>query len=268
MSELNLLQGAAKIAEERMKDAQKRLTTVETRLAAIDRELAMLDGDLAKLKGEAETAEQRIKLAEDTAKDDSSAPKLDPSRILPAFERAKAEFRSGPTAERLDELQKMCSDIGGALASTPETKALLTGIDCDPKVTADAAAELFIAAVGHPDVPEHLHRRRQAGRQHIRQTRCSRLRANVSPTARCRAKTPTHCAPKSISSNCARDDKAHRFVVTWNAFQDGNRLAYLALAIALAIDSSDLHVGSVRRQRRALAAVGRAELQSALGFAA
>ena len=34
-----------------------------------------------------------------------------------------------------------------------------------------------------------------------------------------------------------RDDKAHRFVVTWNAFLDGNRLAYLALAIAIAIDS-------------------------------
>jgi hypothetical protein len=34
-----------------------------------------------------------------------------------------------------------------------------------------------------------------------------------------------------------RDDKAHRFVVTWNAFHDGNRLAYLALAIAIAIDS-------------------------------
>ena len=34
-----------------------------------------------------------------------------------------------------------------------------------------------------------------------------------------------------------RDDKAHRFVVTWNAFQDGNRLAYLALAIAIGIDS-------------------------------
>ncbi len=34
-----------------------------------------------------------------------------------------------------------------------------------------------------------------------------------------------------------RDDKANRFVVTWNAFQDGNRLAYLALAIAIAIDS-------------------------------
>ncbi len=34
-----------------------------------------------------------------------------------------------------------------------------------------------------------------------------------------------------------RDDKAHNFVVSINAFQDGNRLAYLALAIAIAIDS-------------------------------
>ncbi len=34
-----------------------------------------------------------------------------------------------------------------------------------------------------------------------------------------------------------RDDKAHNFVVSLNAFQDGNRLAYLALAIAIGIDS-------------------------------
>ena len=34
-----------------------------------------------------------------------------------------------------------------------------------------------------------------------------------------------------------RDDAAHRFVVTTNAFLDGNQLAYLALLIAIAIDS-------------------------------
>ena len=33
-----------------------------------------------------------------------------------------------------------------------------------------------------------------------------------------------------------RDDKAHRFVVTWNAFLDGNRLAYLALTLAIGVD--------------------------------
>jgi hypothetical protein len=34
-----------------------------------------------------------------------------------------------------------------------------------------------------------------------------------------------------------RDDKAHRFVVTWNAFLDGNRLAYLSLILAIGVDS-------------------------------
>lgn len=235
MSELNLLQSAAKIAEERMKDAQKRLTGVETRLAAIDRELAMLDGDLAKLKGESETAEQRIKLAEETAKDDTSAPKLDPSRILPSFERAKGEFRAGPTVARLNDLQRMCGDIAGALAATPDTKALISGIDCDPKQTADAAAELFLL---------------QSGIQTFQNT-CiggDKLIALSSADAlfgfarKCLAdsalpsKDTDALRTKINGIELARDDKAHRFVVTWNAFQDGNRLAYLALAIAIAID--------------------------------
>jgi hypothetical protein len=235
MGELNLMQGAVKIAEERMKDAQKRLNTVESRVSAIDRELAMLDGDLAKLKGEAETADQRIKLAEDTAKEDGG-PKLDPSRILPAFERAKADFRAGPTSERLGGLQKMCADIGGALSSTPETKALLGGIDCDPKAAADAAGELFVL---------------QSGVHTFEQT-CvggDKLVANTSADAlfsfarKCLAdsslpsKDTDTLRTKINFIELSRDDKAHRFVVTWNAFKDGNRLAYLALAIAIAIDS-------------------------------
>ncbi len=235
LGELNLLQGAVKIAEERMKDAQKRLTSVESRLSAIDRELATLDGDLAKLKGEAETADQRIKLAEETAKGDAG-PLIDPSRILPSFERAKAEFRSGPTADRLVGLQTMCADISSAMSSTPETKAFLQGIDCDPKVTADAAAELFAL---------------QTGLQTFDST-CiggDKLAAHTSADGlfgfarRCLAdsalpsKDTDALRTKINQIELGRDDKAHRFVVTWNAFQDGNRLAYLALTIAIAIDA-------------------------------
>ncbi len=235
MAELNLLQGAQKIAEERMKDAQKRLTTVETRLAAIDRELANLDGDLAKLKGEAETAEQRIKLAEDTVKDDAG-PKMDPTRLLPAFERAKSEFRTEPTTERLTKVQSLCGDIYNALSATPETKGQLSGLDCDPKATADAAGPLFAL---------------QAGTQVFAQT-CvggDKLIANKSAdelfsfARRCLADSALPSKDTEVLRTkinfieLSRDDKAHRFVVTWNAFQDGNRLAYLALAIAFAIDS-------------------------------
>ena len=234
MGELNLLQNALKIADERTKDAQKRLNTVETRLSAIDRELATLDGDLAKLKGEAETAEQRIQLAEENAKTDSG-PKLDPSRILPAFERARSEFRAGPTVERLAGVQRMCGDIYNAMAATPATKGLLQGIDCDPKATADAAGELFALHNGIKVFSqtcvggEKLVANKSADDLFGFARRC--LADSALPS-----KDTDELRTKINHIELSRDDKAHRFVVTLNAFQDGNRLAYLALAIAIGLD--------------------------------
>ena len=234
MGELAQIQAAAQISQERMKDAQKRLTTVESRLSAIDTELATLDGDLAKYKGEAETAEQRIKLAEDSVQTDAG-PKIDPSRILPLFERTKSEFRADPTVEHLGSVQRMCGDIYTAMQATPETKALVSGIDCDPKTTADAASTLFTL---------------QAGTKVFADT-CvggDKLNANKSTddlfafARRCLSDSAlpsndTDALRTNINHiELSRDDKAHRFVVTLNAFQDGNRLAYLALAIAIGLD--------------------------------
>ena len=235
MAELNLLQNAYKIAEERYKDSQKRLSAVEGRLAAIDRELATIDGDLAKLKGEAETAEQRIQLAEESVKSDAG-PKLDPSRLVPAFEQAIGKFREAPSTETLVALQGLCGDIHGALSATPETKGQIASLSCDPKRVADAAAGLFAL---------------QAGTKVFAST-CvggDKLEANKSAddlfgfARRCLADTALPSADtdalrtKINRIELGRDDKAHRFVVTWNAFNDGNKLAYLALAIAIAIDS-------------------------------
>jgi hypothetical protein len=234
MSELALLQAAAQISQERMKDAQKRLATVETRLSAIDTELATLDGDLAKYKGEAETAQQRIALAEDTSKDDGG-PKVDPSRILPAFERAKSEFRAGPSATRLATVQKMCGDIYGALSATPETKSLLSGLDCDPKTTADAASGLFALQSG-----TKVFRDTCAGGDKLVENKSTDdlfafARRCLSDSALPSGDTDA-LRTKINRIELSRDDKAHRFVVTLNAFQDGNRLAYLALAIAIGLD--------------------------------
>lgn len=234
MGELTMLQGAAQIAGERMKDAQKRLNTVESRLTAIDKELATLDGDLAKYKGEAETAKQRIALNDDTAKDDSEL-KIDPSKIMPAFDRAKSDFRADPNAVRLATVQRFCNDIYGALSATPETKPLLNGLDCDPKAVSDAASGLFAL---------------QSGTKIFRDT-CvggDKLVENKSTddlfafARRCLSDSALPSNDTAVLRSkinrieLSRDDKAHRFVVTLNAFQDGNRLAYLALAIAIGLD--------------------------------
>lgn len=234
MGELAQLQNVYKIAEERTKDAQKRLVNVETRLAAIDRELATIDGDLAKLKGEAETADQRIKLAEETAKEGVGV-KMDPSRLVPNFERTVAEFRESPSSERLASIQSICGDIYGALQQTPETKDQITGLACDPKRTADAAVNLWALQAGYKVFADScsggdkLTANKTADDLFSFARRC--LQDSALPSQ------DTDALRNKINHiELARDDKAHRFVVTWNAFTDGNRLAYLALAIAIAID--------------------------------
>ncbi len=235
MGELAQLQNVYKVAEERTKDAQKRLLAVESRLAAIDRELATIDGDLAKLKGEAETAEQRIALAEDTAKGDVGQ-RMDPSRLVPTFERTIAEFRERPSSEKLASVQSICGDIYSALQQTPETKDQLSGLDCDPKRTSDAAANLWALQAGIQTFAascsggDKLTANKTADDLFGFARRC--LQDSALPSQ------DTDALRTKINSiELARDDKAHRFVVTWNAFTDGNRLAYLALAIAIAIDS-------------------------------
>ena len=147
MSELAMLNDQYKIKEERSRDAYKRLNGVETRLAQIERELSGIDGDLAKLKGETQTAEQRIKAAV-AAGDGEDNGKLDPARVLPAFERARAAFRQQPNTERLAGLQQQCSHLLAAMSSTEATKNRLRGIDCDPKQAAEAAGRVFALNAG------------------------------------------------------------------------------------------------------------------------
>ena len=235
MEEMGKLQDYYKIGEERVKDAQKRLSAVETRIAQIKRELAALDGDLAKYKGEAETAEQRIKLTQETLPADANA-RIDPARMLPAFEGLRAEFRQEPSAERLAKVQQMCGQIYTAMATaTPDTKKKVSGVDCDPKQAAEAAQLVFGLNEGAVvfkkacEGGDKLNEQKSADALFGFARKCladSGLPSKETDALRTKINT--------IELN--RDDKAHPLVATVNAFIDGNRLAYLALFIALSMD--------------------------------
>jgi hypothetical protein len=236
VEELSKLQAAIKIGEERVNDAKKRLATVETRIVQIEREQSALDGDLAKLKGEAETAEQRIKMTQEQLPSDANS-RIDPSRITPAFEGARADFRQEPTQERLAKVQQLCAQIFTAMVTaTPQTKKQVAGIDCDPKGAAEAASIVFALNAG----TENFGKLCKGGEKLAVHTSADAL---FGFSRKCLAdsglpsKETDQLRTKINFIELNRDDKAHRFVVTWNAFQDGNRLAYLALAIAIAIDS-------------------------------
>ena len=234
-NELATLQDQYKIKQERTKDAQKRLVTVETRIAQIERELSTIDGDLAKLKGEVETAEQRIKNAQATNADDEGT-KLDPARVLPAFERARTAFRQQPDTERLGTLQLQCAQMANAMASTPATKDKVRAIDCDPKQAAEAAARVFALNAGVVAYQTNC----AGGDKIAKLTTTDSLlgfgRKCLQDSGLISADSADVGARLSaIDMN--RDDKAHRFVVTWNAFLDGNRLAYLSLVLAIGVDA-------------------------------
>jgi hypothetical protein len=237
MSELAKLQDYYKIGDERVKDAKKRLDVVETRISQIERELAAVDGDLAKLKGEEETAGQRIAMSAAVKTTADGAKPIDAARMLPTFEQARVDFRQKPSEQGLSDVQKMCSQIMGAmLTATPETKKKVTGIDCDPKQAVEAASVVFGLDRG-----ASLFAAGCVGGDKLNQN--TSADALFGFARKCLADSGLPAAEtdqlrtKINIMELNRDDKAHRFVVTWNAFGDGNRLAYLALAIAIAIDS-------------------------------
>jgi hypothetical protein len=233
MAELGRLQDEYKVKEERGKDAQRRLRAVETRITELDRELTGVDGDLAKLKGEAQTAEQRIKLAQDNGFADVGA--MDATRVLQEFEHARADFRRQPEYSRLGQLQQQCGQLVNALNTTQSAKTMIASIDCDPKQASEAAARVFALNTGLATFGQRcsggdkLPAQGGADELFVFARKC--IQDSGLPSAETEA-----FRQKINVIELNRDDKANRFVVTLNAFQDGNKLAYLALAIAVAMD--------------------------------
>jgi hypothetical protein len=172
------------------------------------------------------------------AKSVAEMPAFDATTGAQQLSEARDAFRREPTAERLSRLQTVCGALAGALRdqADPATKQSANQIDCDPGVASEAAARVFALNVGV---------------QNLRETCVGGDKLPVGGGAdalfgfarRCvqdaRLSSADTANLRQLINNIElnRDDKAHRFVVTTNAFQDGNKLAYLALAIAMAIDT-------------------------------
>ncbi len=234
--ELDELQRKLTITDEpRFKEAQRERDRVSTRIVGLKRELATINGEVAKYKGETKAAESRIKSVEVSAADGDGG-RLDPARALPAFERARIGFRQQPDADKLAVIQAQCSNLLAAMLGAPAAKERVRSIDCDPKHAADAAGRLFAlnaglvqfqsSCAGGAKLPQNATTDELLGfgRQCLQDSGLTGREAEAIG-ARLQA----------IDMN--RDDKAHRFVVTWNAFLDGNRLAYLALVLAIGVDA-------------------------------
>ncbi len=148
MTELEELRRKLNITNEpRLTEAQKQRDRASARIVSLKREIATINGEVAKYKGETQTAQQRIKAAE-TPDQDTEGPKIDPARILPAFERARTAFRQQPDTEKLAALQAQCSGLLNALSATAVAKERVRSVDCDPKQASEAAARVFALNAG------------------------------------------------------------------------------------------------------------------------
>jgi peptidoglycan hydrolase CwlO-like protein len=235
MAELADLQRKLTITDEpRLKEAQKLRDQASARLVSIKREIATINGEVAKYRGEVETAEERIKAAQQVGTEEKG--RVDPARVLPAFERARAAFRQQPDVERLGMLHQQCTNLLNALMSTPATKEKVRSIDCDPKQAAEAAARVFALNAGLAAFQANC-----AGGDKLPQA--ATTDALLAFGRKClqdsglTSKDSAEIGARLSAIDMNRDDKAHNFVVTWNAFLDGNRLAYLALMLAIGVDA-------------------------------
>jgi hypothetical protein len=236
ITELDELQRKLSITDEpRLKEAQRQRDLASARIVSLKRELATITGEVAKYKGQIFTAEERIKTAQGPG-GDSDGGRIDPARALLAFERARAAFRQNPDTEKLAALQAQCGSLVGAMSAAPATKERVRGIDCDPKHAAEAAARVFALNAGLVAFQANC-----AGGSKLPQSastdellsfgrKCLQDSGLVS-------KESTDLGTRLQAMEMNRDDKAHRFVVTWNAFLDGNRLGYLALVLAIGVDA-------------------------------
>jgi hypothetical protein len=109
-------------------------------------------------------------------------------------------------------------------------------IDCDPKQAAEAAARVFALNAGLAAFQAKC----AGGEKLARHATTDGLLAfgrQCLQDSGLISRDSAEIGARLSAIDMNRDDKAHRFVVTWNAFLDGNRLAYLALMLAIGVDA-------------------------------
>jgi len=227
----------------RLEAARKAVAGNEGKVAVIKTKLLQLQSQFAAGRQAGEPA-QRAKLAVALREN-----------VQTALRRLKSDriaFEQDPTRAGLDALQLHCSKIVGLMSGSPILTNKVSTSSCDPGKTHEAAARLYALNSGATALNANcigdkslLSSGGVEPQLALARSCLQNARLLPSDTIFIRANI------NALERN--RDDMAHRFVVSMNAFSDGNRLAYLALAIAIVIDAlvfmSGLFGAKVSRSR-------------------
>jgi hypothetical protein len=226
------------INDSELTDRMAELKKTEDAIAANEAELAQIDGELGKLTGQRDVADRQIATLSKAMTDDKLATALG-SAGAPGpgtLENAVARFRQVPDRATFEALQQDCTGLVTVFDQVPNLKAMATqkAARCDPSSIGDKVGRVFALDEGLA-----LFKQQCVSADSLPQSSVDALLKFGEDCVQASGLAGQDTALfrgalNSIGLN--RDDQAHRFVVSWNAFQDGNRLAYLALAIAIALD--------------------------------
>ena len=212
---------------QRLAAARKVIVGHESEVVAINAELQQLDNQTLS-EQESNGPAQRTKLAGTLR-----------SGALDALQRLKngrIAFEQNPTRAGLDVLQSVCSTIIDLLSGSTVLTSKVSASSCDPGTTHEAASRLYSLNEGTIALGLNCSGDQRASsgggvEAQLAMARSCLQYSRLLPSDTVEIRADINALERN------RDDLAHRFVVTTNAFTDGNRLAYLALAIAVAIDS-------------------------------
>jgi len=226
--EIGTIEVAVRALDEQAALAAARLATAQASLSAAETSFASAAGAEARLKSEMALMERQSATTADPA--DIAEQEIGPRAAVMQLAEARLDFERMTTREALQALQARCTGAVGLLIGSGE--AMSPRIDCNPLRVHEAATQLFgldVAAAGRAA-------QCGGGGSAVVEEALGQARAclNASGLPEGRAAELRH-EIDSLERN--RDDKAHRFVVTWNALEDLNPLALLALALALGIDA-------------------------------
>ncbi|MEL6422228.1 MAG: hypothetical protein AAFQ42_07270 [Pseudomonadota bacterium] len=219
--------------ERRLAAARKRVVAINEEAATKRARLAEIGRALIDVERTRTEAQQSLSIFEQSGRNTLSGD-LDAAGGIRALEEARKKFRREPTEAGLERVQQLCTSLDATMREVKVIGASGEVVNCD---TGDAA----VRANGIFRIRDAEQRFRAACTQGEKLPRGDAT-ATLNFGSVCiqnsgLAGEETESFRSELNRiGLNRDDQAHRFVVSWNAFNDGNALAYLALGIALAID--------------------------------
>jgi len=248
-----------------------RLQSSADRQAELQRDLTRLEAQFATVLARHKSLTDRFTIISQTGSLDQP---LQPQYVADTaqqkyalLQKARLDFTNQPDSNRLNALQTFCSKTVTFLEQVKDTQERLS---CDVTDLRQTAAQVFsfnknVAIINQRCLA------RNSGTEAIAIDGHVAFARNCLSWSGLKATDSRDIVARINRMERERDDKAHRFVVTTNAFFDGNKLALLAIGIAGAIDvlvlaagflgatairsplaGSDLEFGQNARQRESI----------------